>query len=78
MKYKAIPVVGTNCYLFWDELTMNIDPGFAGRKIAREIQLTGLKLYCIFLTHAHADHVSGIDDMCMALDEFPAIYNVKS
>ena len=65
MKYKTIPVVGTNCYLFWDELTMNavcIDPGFAGRKIAREIQLMGLKLYCIFLTHAHADHVSGIDD----------------
>lgn len=81
MKYKTIPVVGTNCYLFWDELTMNavcIDPGFAGRKIAREIQLMGLKLYCIFLTHAHADHVSGIDDMCMALDEFPAIYMSKA
>ena len=55
-----------------------IDPGFAGRKSAREIQQMGLKRYCIFLTHAHADHVSGIDDMCMALDEFPAIYMSKA
>lgn len=81
MKYRQIPVMGTNCYLFWDELTMNavcIDPGFAGRRIAREIQLMGLKLYCIFLTHAHADHVSGIDDMCMELDEFPSIYMSKN
>lgn len=81
MKYEQIPVMGTNCYLFWDELTMSavcIDPGFAGRKIAREIQLMGLKLYCIFLTHTHVDHVSGIDDMCMVLDEFPPIYMSKN
>lgn len=45
MNYKQIPVMGTNCYLVWDEFTKNavcIDPGFAGRKIAIDIQKFGL------------------------------------
>ena len=52
MNYKQIPVIGTNCYLVWDEFTKNavcIDPGFAGRKIAIEIQKFSLKLKSIFL-----------------------------
>lgn len=45
MKFKQIPVMGTNCYIFWDENSNNavcIDPGFTGRKIAKEIQKLGL------------------------------------
>lgn len=41
MKYEQIPVMGTNCYQFWDELTkiaVCIDPGFAGRKIAKRFK----------------------------------------
>lgn len=71
---------GTNCYLVWDEFTKNavcIDPGFAGRKIAIDIQKFGLKLKSIFITHSHADHVSGIDDMCAAIETVPVIYMSK-
>ena len=63
MNYKQIPVMGTNCYLVWDEFTKNavcIDPGFAGRKIAIDIQKFGLKLKSIFITHSHAYQVSMI------------------
>lgn len=81
MKYEQIPVMGTNCYLFWDELTKNavcIDPGFAGRKIAKKIQKLDLKLNSIFITHSHADHVSGVDDMCAEFEEIPVIYMSKA
>ena len=81
MKYKIISVMGTNCYLFWDKMTKKavcIDPGFSGRKIAREIQILGLTLNSIFITHSHADHVSGIDDMCSELEEIPVIYMSKA
>ena len=77
MKYEQIPVMGTNCYLFWDEPTKNavcIDPGFAGRKIAKEIQKLGLTLTSIFITHSHTDHVSGLDDMCAELKDNPVVY----
>lgn len=81
MDYKQIPVMGTNCYLIWDEHTQNavcIDPGFAGRKIAKEIKSLSLHLQYIFLTHSHADHVSGIDDMCDEFDEIPVVYMSKA
>lgn len=71
---------GTNCYLVWDEFTKNavcIDPGFAGRKIAMDIQKFNVKLKSIFITHSHADHVSGIDDMCAAIETVPVIYMSK-
>ena len=70
VKFKQIPVMGTNCYIFWDENSNNavcIDPGFTGRKIAKEIQKLGLTLTSIFITHSHTDHVSGLDDMCAEL-----------
>lgn len=81
MKYEQIQVMGTNCYLFWDELTKNavcIDPGFAGRKIAKEIQKLDLKPNSIFITHSHVDHVSGVDDMCAEFEEIPIIYMSKA
>ena len=77
MDYKRLSVMGTNCYLIWDEYTQNaacIDPGFAGRKIAKEIKNFGLHLQYIFLTHSHADHVSGIDDLCTELECSPVIF----
>lgn len=77
MNYKQISVMGTNCYLIWDEHTLNavcIDLEYAGRKIAKEIKNLGLHLQYIFLTHSHADHVSGIDDLCTELEGSPVIF----
>ena len=77
VKFKQIPAMGTNCYIFWDENSNNavcIDPGFTGRKIAKEIQKLGLTLTSIFITHSHTDHVSGLDDMCAELKVNPVVY----
>lgn len=55
--------IETNCYLVWDENTMHaavIDPAAAGARIAEKLQSLGLRLSCIFLTHAHFDHVGGV------------------
>ena len=55
--------IETNCYLVWDESTMHaavIDPAAAGARIAEKLQSLGLRLSCIFLTHAHFDHVGGV------------------
>ena len=56
----------TNCYIVWDEKTMQaavIDPAVSGAKIAERLQALGLKLSCIFLTHAHFDHIGGVNTL---------------
>ena len=57
---------GTNCYLVWDEFTKNavcIDPGFAGRKIAMDIQKFGLKLKSI-LSPIHMQIMYQVSMIC--------------
>lgn len=56
----------TNTYIICDEKTkeaMVIDPGGEPEKIAEVLDLLESNLKYIFLTHCHADHIGGINEL---------------
>ena len=62
------PQVGllTNTYIICDEKTkeaMVIDPGGEPERIAETLDILEAKLKYIFLTHCHADHIGGINEL---------------
>ena len=57
----ADPVM-VNCYLLYtpdSKEALVIDPGGEPERIRRELQMHGLKLKYILLTHGHFDHIGG-------------------
>lgn len=56
--------LGVNCYIFGDEATREvvvIDPGGHVRQIGELLDTMRLKVRAIILTHAHFDHVMGVE-----------------
>lgn len=56
----------TNTYIICDEKTkqaMVIDPGGEPNKIVETLDLLEANLKYIFLTHCHADHIGGINEL---------------
>jgi glyoxylase-like metal-dependent hydrolase (beta-lactamase superfamily II) len=56
----------TNCYILACETTMEaaiIDPSWDGRSILAAADDGGWQISHILLTHAHFDHVAGLDDL---------------
>ena len=61
-KYSS-GMIGTNCYLVWDENSkeaMLVDPGDYEKKIADCVETEGLTVKYIVLTHGHGDHIGGV------------------
>lgn len=56
----CVGVVGTNCYIVYDENTRDaavIDPGDNARSILKAVSEEKLNVRYVLLTHAHFDHI---------------------
>lgn len=53
----------TNCYIIYDETTMDgviTDPGYTPELVLQRLAELGVHLKAILLTHGHFDHVGGV------------------
>ncbi|QFF99432.1 MBL fold metallo-hydrolase [Psychrobacillus glaciei] len=57
--------IQTNCYVVSNtsKQCLIFDPGGDGEKLIRELQRLNLKPIAILLTHAHFDHIGGMDQV---------------
>ncbi|USY54465.1 MBL fold metallo-hydrolase [Bacillus sp. 1780r2a1] len=67
MKYHRVPLgpIQTNCYLLVnnDKECLIVDPGGEGKKLNQLIHKQQYKPQAVVLTHAHFDHIGGVDDV---------------
>lgn len=66
VKSLVVGMVGTNCYLVYDEETKRavvVDPGDAADLIDAECRKLGLKPEAVLLTHGHFDHMMAAPEL---------------
>jgi len=59
----SVGVFGANCYILYDERSMEamvIDPGGDGEYILARIEEKGLRVRYILITHGHFDHIGAV------------------
>ena len=71
----VVGMIGTNCYLVINEETKDtvmVDPGAYPAKVKNAVKEQGLKLKAVLLTHAHFDHIMGLNSLKKTLNA-PAV-----
>ena len=61
--HLCVGMVGTNCYIFYDEKTMEgavIDPGDNAPAILQAAKEHGVRITWVLLTHGHFDHILAV------------------
>ena len=74
IKVMQLGMIGTNCYIFWEEGDRRcgiVDPGDSGEQVAAWIQDQGLEPQAILLTHSHFDHILGIPGLRAQWPQLP-------
>lgn len=59
----CVGMVGTNCYIVYDEDSMAgavIDPGDNAQAILRQAEQAGVRIEWVLLTHGHFDHILAV------------------
>ena len=67
--HLTVGMVATNCYIFYDENTMEgavIDPGDNAKAILKTIEDEKINLKYVLLTHGHFDHILAVHDVVSA------------
>ena len=78
--YMVLGPFMTNSYVIYDENTMNgmwIDPSFSPAPLIRKIRDRGVHIRAIVLTHAHVDHMAGLNEGKKAFPEAPVYMSEK-
>ena len=73
MQVTRLPlgVYQTNCYIIYEESSKTccvLDPGGEAKKVLEFMEIRGLTLDAVLLTHGHFDHVSAVKDLHDATD----------
>ncbi|MFA1821541.1 MBL fold metallo-hydrolase [Virgibacillus oceani] len=66
MNIKTLPLgpLGTNCYIVYDESNaLIVDPGGEAERVIQFLDEEKLTPAAILLTHAHFDHIGGVEDL---------------
>lgn len=74
VKLMQLGMIGTNCFIFWDEDSRKcavVDPGDNGERVADFIKGQNLEPAAILLTHSHFDHILGIPGLREAWPQLP-------
>lgn len=62
----VLGICATNCYIVYDDKTKKaivIDPADSFDKIKNKINMLGVEVEYIIITHAHIDHIMALDDL---------------
>lgn len=66
IKRFVVGAIETNCYIIYDENTLEsvvIDPGAEAKTLIQYIDSNNLKVKEIILTHYHYDHIGAVEDL---------------